>query len=110
MPDELEMEVCDIVHEALIKTIPKNKKHKKAKWLTEEALQIAEKRREVKGKGEKERYSHLHAELQRLARRAKKASMINAKKYKKAIKWERLDISSKILDISRDHLMRIQAQ
>ena len=73
MPDELEMEVCDIVHEALIKTIPKNKKHKKAKWLTEEALQIAEKRREVKGKGEKERYSHLHAELQRLARRAKKA-------------------------------------
>ena len=55
------MEVCDIIQEALIKTIPKKNKYKKAKWLSEESLQIAEKRREVKGKGEKERYTHLNA-------------------------------------------------
>ena len=67
------MEVCDIVQEAVIKTIPKKKKCKKAKWLSEEALQIAEKRREVKGKGEKERYTHLTAKFQRIARRDKKA-------------------------------------
>ena len=67
------MEVCDIVQEAVIKTIPKKKKCKRAKWLSEEGLQIAEKRREVKGKGEKERYSHLNAEFQRIARRDKKA-------------------------------------
>ena len=63
VPDELWMEVCDIVQEAVIKTIPKKKKCKKAKWLSEEALQIAVKRREVKIKGEKERYSHLNAEF-----------------------------------------------
>ena len=63
------MEVCDIVQEAVIKTIPKKKKHIKAKWLSEEALQIAKKRREVKGKGEKKRYTHLNAEFQRIARR-----------------------------------------
>ena len=68
------MEVHDIVQEAVIKTIPKKKKNaKKAKWLSEEALQIALKRREVKGKGEKARYSYLNAELQRIARRDKKA-------------------------------------
>ena len=67
------MEVCDIVQEAGIKTIPKEKKCKKAKWLSEEALQIAMNRREVKGKGEKERYTHLKAEFQRIARRDKKA-------------------------------------
>ena len=67
------MEVHDIVQEAEIKTIPKKKKYKKAKWLSEEALQIAVKRREVKGKGEKERYTHLNAEFQRIARRDKKA-------------------------------------
>ena len=66
------MEVCDIVQEAVIKTIPKKKKCKKAKWLPEEVLQIAEKRRQVKGKGEKERYTHLNAEFQRTARRDKK--------------------------------------
>ena len=66
------MEVCDIIQKAVIKTIPKKKKCKKAKWLSEEALQIAEKRREVKGKGEKERYTHLKAEFQRIARRDKK--------------------------------------
>ena len=73
MPDELWMEVCDIVQEAVIKTILKKKKCKKAKWLSEEALQIAEKRREAKGKGEKERYTYLNAEFQRIARRDKKA-------------------------------------
>ena len=72
-PEELRTEVCDIVHEAVIKTIPKKKKCQKAKWLSEEVLQIAEKRREAKGKGEKERYTHLNAEFQRIARRDKKA-------------------------------------
>ena len=66
------MEVCDIVQETGSKTIPKKKKCKKAKWLSEEALEIAEKRREVKGKGEKERYTHLNAEFQRIARTYKK--------------------------------------
>ena len=73
MPDELWMEVHDIVQETGIKTISKKKKCKKAKWLSEEALQIAEKRREAKSKGEKERYKHLNAEFQRIARRDKKA-------------------------------------
>ena len=72
LPEEPWMEVHDIVQEAVIKTIPKKKKCKKTKWLSEEALQIAEKR-EVKGKGEKERYTHLNAEFQRRARRDKKA-------------------------------------
>ena len=66
-------EVCDIVQKVMIKTIPKKKKCKKAKWFFEEALQIAEKRREAKSKGEKERYTHLNAEFQRIARREKKA-------------------------------------
>ena len=73
VPEELWTEVPDIIQEAGIKTIPKEKKCKKAKWLLEEALQIAEKRREVKGKGEKERYTHLNAEFQRIARGDKKA-------------------------------------
>ena len=73
MPDELWTEVRDILQEAGIKTIPKKKKYQKAKWLSEEALQIAVKRREAKSKGEKERYSHLNAENQRIARRDKKA-------------------------------------
>ena len=72
MPDELWTEVRDTVQEAGIKTIPKKKKCKKANWLSEEALQIAVKRREVKSKGEKEGYSHLNAEFQRIARRHKK--------------------------------------
>ena len=71
--EELRTEVHDIVQEAVIKIIPKKKKCRKAKWLSEEALQIAEKRREAKGKGEKERYVHLNAEFQRIARRDKKA-------------------------------------
>ena len=73
VPEELRTEVHDIVAEAGIKTIPKKKKCKKAKWLPEEALQIAEKRREAKGKGEAETYTHLNAEFQRIARRDKKA-------------------------------------
>ena len=73
VPEELWTEVHDIVKETGSKTIPKKKKYKKAKWLSEEALQIAEKRREVKDKGEKERYTHLNAEFQRTARRDKKA-------------------------------------
>ena len=77
VPEELWMEVRDIVQEAGIKTIPKRKKCKKPKWLSEEALQIAEKRREAKGKGEKERYTHLNAEFQRIARRDKKAFLSN---------------------------------
>ena len=77
------MEVCDIVQEVLIKTIPKKKKCKEAKWLSEEALQIAEKRREVKGRGEKERYAHLNAEFQRIARRDKKAFLSDQCKERK---------------------------
>ena len=73
VPDELWMEVHDIVQETGIKTIPKKKKCKKAKWLSGEALQIAVKRREAKNRGEKERYTHLNAEFQRIARRDKKA-------------------------------------
>ena len=73
VPEELWMEVHDLVQEVLIKTIPKEKKCKKSKWLIEEALQIAEKRREAKGKGEREGYTQLNAEFQRIARRDKKA-------------------------------------
>ena len=77
MPDELWTEVCDIVQETGIKTIPMEKKCKKAKWLSGEALQIAEKRREAKNKGEKKRYTHLNAEFQRIARRHNKAFFSN---------------------------------
>ena len=73
MPEELWTEIHNIVQEAVIKTIPKKKKCQKAKWFSEEDLQIAEKRREAKDKGEKERYTHLNAEFQRIARRDKKA-------------------------------------
>ena len=73
VPEELWMEVRDIVEEAVIKTTPKKKKCKKAKWLSEEALQTTMKRREAKGKGEKERYTHLNTEFQRIARRDTKA-------------------------------------
>ena len=80
MPEEVWIEVHDIVQEAVIKTIPKKKKCKKAKWLSEEDLQIAVKRREAKGKGEKERYTYLNAELQRIARRNKKAFLSDQRK------------------------------
>ena len=77
MPDELRTEVRDIVQETGSKTIPKKKKCKEAKWLSEDALQIAMKRREAKSKGEKERYKHPNAEFQRIARRDKKAFLSN---------------------------------
>ena len=80
VPDELWTEVCDIVQEAVIKTFPQKKKCKKAKWLSEEALKMAEKRKEAKGNKEKERYSHLNAEFQRIAGEIRKpSSAINAK-------------------------------
>ena len=107
LPDELWMEVHDIVQEIGIKTIPKKKKCKKAKWLSEDALQIAVKRREVKSKGEKERYTHLNAQFQRIARRDKEAFlMINAKKWRKTIEWEKLEISSRKLEIPREYFMQ----
>ena len=108
-PEELWMEVAQ---EVGIETIPKKKKCKKAKWLPEEALQIAEKRREATGKGEKERYTHLNAEFQIIARRKirKPSSVINAKKWRKTIEWERLEISSRKLETPREHFMQRWAQ
>ena len=101
------MEVRDIVQETGIKTIPMEKKCKKAKWLAGDALQIAVKRREVKSKGEKERYKHLNAEFQRIARRVRKpSSAINAKKQRNTTEWERLEISSRQLEIPREHYMQ----
>ena len=111
VPEELWTEVCDTVQEEGIKTIPKKKKCKRAKWLSEETLHITVKRREVKGKGEKERYTHLNAEFQRIARRDKKAFLKNnAKKQRKTIEWERLEISSRKLEIPREHFMQRWAQ
>ena len=111
MPGELWTEVRDIVQEAGNKTIPKEKKCKKAKWLSEEALQIAEKRREAKGKGEKERYTHLDAEFQRRARRDKKAFLsIECKEMRKTREWKRLEISSRKLKRPREHFMQRWAQ
>ena len=101
------MEVCNIVQEVVTKNIPKKNKRKMAKWLSEEVLQIAEERREMKGKGEMERYTQLNAEFQRIARRNKKAFLSNnAKKWKKTIEWERLEISSRKLEIPREHFMQ----
>ena len=95
MPDELWNEVRDIVQETGIKTIPMEKKCKKAKWLSGKTLQIAVKRRQVKSKGEKERYKHLNAEFQRIARRDKKAFLIDrCKKVEKTTEWEKLENSS----------------
>ena len=86
---------------------PWEKNAEKAKWLSEEALQIAVKRREAKSKGERERYKHLDAEFQRIARRDKKpSSVINAKKSRKTTEWGRLAISSRKLEIPREHFMQ----
>ena len=99
VPEELWVEVHDTVQEAVIKTIPKKKKSKRAKWLSEEALQIAVKRREAKGKGEKERYIHLNAELQRIARRDQKAFLSDqCKEIEEKNRMGRLEISSRKLD------------
>ena len=81
-----------------------------AKWLTEEALQIAEKRREAKGKREKERHSHLNAEFQRTAKRDKKAFLSDQCKQRKTTEWERLEISSRKLETPREHFMQRWAQ
>ena len=94
MPEELWMEIRDIVQEAVIKTMPKKKKSKKAKWLYEEAFQIPDERREAKGKGEMERYTHLNAAFQRIAKRDKKAFLSDeCKEIEERIEWERLEIS-----------------
>ena len=109
VPKELWTKDCDFVQETGIKTISKKKKWKKAKWLSEELLQIVKKRQ---GKGEKERYAYLNAELQRIARREirKPSSVINTKKSRKTIEWGRLEISSKKLEIPREHFMQSWAQ
>ena len=107
VPDELWIEVCDIVEETGIKIIPMEKKCIKAKWLSGEALKLAVKRKEAKSKGEKERYKHLNAEFQRIARRDKKAFFSNqAKKKRKTTEWERLGISSRKSEIPKEHFMQ----
>ena len=96
---------------ALKSNIPQEKEMQKGKNLSEEALQIAEKRREAKGKGEKERYTHLNAEVQRIARRNRKAFLSDqCKKYRKTIEWERLEITSRKLEIPREHFMQRWSQ
>ena len=107
VPDELWNEVCDIVQETGIKTIPMEKKCKKAKWLSGEALQIAVKRREAKNKGEKERYKHLNAEFQRIARRDKKAFFRDqCKEIEENNRMGKIrDLSKKIRD-TRGHFMQ----
>ena len=101
------MEVHDIVQETGIKTIPEKKICKKAKWLSEEALQIAMKRRKEKSKGEKERYCHLNAQSQRIARRDKKAFLSDhCKEIEENNRMGRLEISSRKLEIQREHFMQ----
>ena len=111
MPEELWMEIHDTVQEARNKTIPKKKKCKKAKWLSEEALQIAAKRRKVKGKGKKERYAHLNAEFQRIARRDKKAFLSDQCKEIEGNNrmGKTRDLFEKI-EIPREHFMQRWAQ
>ena len=108
MPEELWLEVYDIVQEAVIKTIPKKRKCKKAKWLSKEALQIAVKRREVKSNGEKERYTHLNAEFQRIARRDKKDSLSGqCKEIEKNNRMEKTrDLFKKIRDTKGTFMKR----
>ena len=98
VPEELCMEVCDIVQEPVIRRVLKKKNCKKAKWLSEEALQITEKRREVKGKGEKERYTHMNAEFQRRARRDKKAFLSDQCKETEENNRKTRDLFKKIQD------------
>ena len=107
VPDEQWTEVHDIVQETGIKTIPMEKKCKKEKWLSGEALQIPVKRREVKRKGEKESHKHLNAEFQRIERRDKKAFFSDqCKETGEKIEWESLEISSGNLEIPREHFMQ----
>ena len=106
------MEDHDIAQETGIKTIPKKKKCKKAKWLSEEGLQIAVKRREAKSKGEKERYKHLNAEFQRIARRDKKAFLSDqCKEIEENNRMGKtIEISSRKLEIPREHFLQRWAQ
>ena len=107
VPEELWTEVPDIVQEAQIKTIPKKKKCKKAKWLSEEALQIAMKRRKTKSKREKERYKHLNAEFQRIARRDKKAFLSNqCKEIEENNRMGKTRDLLRKLEIPRKHFMQ----
>ena len=112
MPEELWTGVRDIVQEALIKTIPPPpKKCKSAIWLSEEALQCTEKKGELEGKGEKERYTHLNAELQRIARRDKKAFLSDqCKEIEENNRMGRLEISSRKLEIPREYFVQRWAQ
>ena len=106
MPEERSMEFCVSVQEAVIKTIPKKHKCKKSRRFSEEAFQIAEKRKEAKDKGQKEIYTHLNEESQRIASRDKKAFFSNQRKeQRKTIEWERLEITSRKLEIFREHFM-----
>ena len=107
MPDELWNEVRDIVQETGIKTTPMEKKCKKAKWLSGEALQIAVKRREAKSKGEKERYKHLNGEFQRIARRDKKAFFSDqCKEIEENNRMGKIEISSRKLELPRESFMQ----
>ena len=107
VPDELWTEVHDIQQETGIKTIAMEKKRQRAKWLSEEALQIVVKRREVKSKREKERYKHLtQSSKEQQGEIRKPSSAINSKKQRKTTEWERLEISSRKLEIPRAHFMQ----
>ena len=110
MPEELWTKVHNIIQKVVIKTSPKKKKYKKAKWLSEEALQIAEKRRDTKGNGKKESYTCLNAEFQRIARRDKKAFLSDQCKEIEEIEWERQEISLRKLEIPRELFMQRLAQ
>ena len=104
VPAKIWIEVHNIIQEVVTKALPKKQKCKKAKWLSEEVLQIAEERREVKGKGERERFAQLNAEFQRTARRDKKAILgEQGKKIRKTTEWERLEIASRKLEILKEH-------
>ena len=106
-PEEPWTEVRDLIQETGIQTIPMEKKCKKAKWLSGEALQIAVKRREVKSKGEKARYTHFSEDIQRIERRDKKAFFSDqCKEIEGKNRWERLEISSRKLEIPREHFMQ----
>ena len=111
VPDELWMEVCDIIQETGSKTIHKKNKCKKAKWLSEEVLQMAVKRREAKSKGEKVRCILLYEEFQIMLRRDKKAFLSNqCKEIEEKVEWEKVKISSRKLEIPREHFMQRWAQ
>ena len=111
VPEELWTEAHNIVQEAMTITIPKRRKCKKAKQLSERVLQIADERRKVKSKGEKDIYNHLNAKFQRIPEEIRKpSSVINAKKQRKTTEWERLEISSRKLEIPREYFMQRWAQ